>query len=483
MRPAVQRTIFSLILVSPCAWPLAAEELWYAITLEGRKIGMAHLERQIEASGQIRSRQRMELALERSGIRITVSTREENLESAAAQPLALSGETAFAGQSLQRYEGEIRDGLLHVRLFGPAGESHRALPWPEGAKLSEGLRETLRQLQPGTTTKLSLFLGELLEPVPVLLRAIEYEAVELPEIGPVRLLRVEQETSLPGHRLDATLWIDEQGVARKTSMPMLGSRIEMLACSRACAEAPSDVGGLFERSLAAAPPGTSELDRSRPWLYRIRSRDADQLSLPSSANQKVHRQGEEWLVEVRPSESMVGEAAPGPEYLAANRWIESDHEEIQRFARAAAGSVQQPAAAMKALEKAVAAHIRDKSLAVGYASALETLRSRSGDCTEHALLLAAAGRAIGIPTRIATGLVFSPAFGEAREVFVPHAWTQAWIDGRWMSFDAAQGGFGSGHLLLGTGDGDPWRFAEGIHQLGRLEIIEVRVEGAGEVQP
>lgn len=471
--------IFFLIAASVLR-PAAGEEHWFTIRLDGRKIGSAHHERLIEQDGAIRSRQQMELAIERNGVRIGVSTREESVEAADGRPIALSGETAFGGQSLRRYQGEIDAGVLRVRLSGPAGESRREVPWPERAMLSEGLRKTLSRLQPGQKAEASLFVGDLLETVPVRFRAIARETVELPELGPVALLRVEQEAELPGQRVVSTLWIDERGIARKMSMPLLGSRIEMLACSRACAEAPSEVSGIFERSLAAAPAGTARLDRRRPWIYRIRPLDGGELSLPSSAGQLAKWVDGEWIVEVRPGASNAGEAPPGPEFLAPNRWIESDHEEIRRFAQRAIGKARRPAEQMRALEAAVAAHIREKSLAVGYASALETLRSRSGDCTEHALLLAAAGRALGVPTRVATGLVFSPAFGEAREVFVPHAWTQAWIDGHWLNFDAAQKGFGGGHLLLGVGDGDPWRFAEGIHQLGRLEIVEVQMEAARE---
>src|SRR6185295_15628929 len=39
---------------------------------------------------------------------------------------------------------------------------------------------------------------------------------------------------------------------------------------------------------------------------------------------------------------------------------------------------------------------------VGYASAREALRTRAGDCTEFAVLLAAAARSRGIPARVVT---------------------------------------------------------------------------------
>ena len=40
------------------------------------------------------------------------------------------------------------------------------------------------------------------------------------------------------------------------------------------------------------------------------------------------------------------------------------------------------------------------------ATAAEVARSREGDCTEHAVLLAALARARGIPARVAMGLVY-----------------------------------------------------------------------------
>jgi hypothetical protein len=125
---------------------------------------------------------------------------------------------------------------------------------------------------------------------------------------------------------------------------------------------------------------------------------------------------------------------------------------------------------MQRIETFVRGFIKDKTLNVGYASALEVARKPEGDCTEHAVLVAALGRAEGIATRVVDGLAYAPGFAGKDQVFVPHAWAQAWIDGRWRSFDAALRGFDSGHIALAVGDGDPWRFYAGIEQLGTLEL-------------
>jgi hypothetical protein len=89
------------------------------------------------------------------------------------------------------------------------------------------------------------------------------------------------------------------------------------------------------------------------------------------------------------------------------------------------------------------------------------------------VLLAALGRALDIPTRVVDGLAYTDHYAGKEHVFVPHAWTQAWVDGHWQSFDAALPGFDAGHIALSVGDGDPWRFFAGMDTLGHLRIERV----------
>ena len=104
----------------------------------------------------------------------------------------------------------------------------------------------------------------------------------------------------------------------------------------------------------------------------------------------------------------------------------------------------------------------------GHFSALETLARRAGDCTEAAVLLAALGRAAGIPTRVASGLVYSrDAYHGVGNVFMPHSWVLAYVDGEWRSFDAALERFDATHIALVVGDGDA-RSIEAANQLASL---------------
>ncbi|MBT7404694.1 MAG: transglutaminase domain-containing protein, partial [Opitutae bacterium] len=73
----------------------------------------------------------------------------------------------------------------------------------------------------------------------------------------------------------------------------------------------------------------------------------------------------------------------------------------------------------------------------------ETAKSREGDCTEHAVFLAALGRVHGIPTRVANGLVFMERFGNQKNVMGFHMWTEFHLNGKWHSLDSAMGIMGA----------------------------------------
>jgi hypothetical protein len=81
------------------------------------------------------------------------------------------------------------------------------------------------------------------------------------------------------------------------------------------------------------------------------------------------------------------------------------------------------------LERLVDRTLATKSLQHGFAGVREVLDSRSGDCTEHALLLSALLRKRGVPARIAYGFLLTEAG------FIGHAWTEARADAGWFALD------------------------------------------------
>jgi transglutaminase-like putative cysteine protease len=77
---------------------------------------------------------------------------------------------------------------------------------------------------------------------------------------------------------------------------------------------------------------------------------------------------------------------------------------------------------------------------------------RKGHCEYFASSMAVMLRTLGIPSRIATGFlggVFNPITGwQVVRASDAHSWVEAWIDGRWMTFDPTPPDTLSGNSLL-----------------------------------
>ena len=161
----------------------------------------------------------------------------------------------------------------------------------------------------------------------------------------------------------------------------------------------------------------------------------------------------------------------------SNSLIQSDDERVRRLAGSVAPDEADSARLAAALERFVGGYIQNKDFSRALASAAEVARTRQGDCTEHAVLLAAMCRARGLPARVAIGLVYSEREGG----FAYHMWDEVWIDNRWVPLDATlgRGGIGAAHVKLRHtnlhGVGPYAAFLPVYQVLGRLEmeILEV----------
>ena len=146
-------------------------------------------------------------------------------------------------------------------------------------------------------------------------------------------------------------------------------------------------------------------------------------------------------------------------YLQASAYLEVNAPEIQSLARQAVGDEKNPVRAAHRIERFVRAYITKKDLNIGFGSADETAKSREGDCTEHAVLCAALGRAVGLPTRCVVGFGYIPpgheeptitnTVGSDTGTFGFHMWAEAWIGpDKWVPMDAALDGFDVGHIAI-----------------------------------
>jgi hypothetical protein len=104
-----------------------------------------------------------------------------------------------------------------------------------------------------------------------------------------------------------------------------------------------------------------------------------------------------------------------------------------------------------------------KRTTIGIPNAETVLRTRSGDCNEHAALFTALARADGIPTRIAAGLAYVDG------KFYYHAWPEVYLTD-WVAVDPTFGQVpaDAGHLRFTIGGLS--RQAELLRLIGTLKI-------------
>jgi hypothetical protein len=251
------------------------------------------------------------------------------------------------------------------------------------------------------------------------------------------------------------LWADRTGeVLRRKSEAM---DLESIRATKAVAldrteQAPLDLGESLSVNVQRALDRPHETTRVK---YRVHLKNGDPATLfvtgPSQQVEPIDAHSAMVTVyALRPGNpsdrAAIHDDPPSDADRQPNSLIRSDDPEIVAMAKDAAGSQSDPWQVALALERLVGTVITKKDFTQAFATAAEVLRTHTGDCTEHAVLLAALARARGIPARVAMGLVYMPS----QQAFGYHMWTEVYVHGQWIAIDGTlgRGGVGAAHLKL-----------------------------------
>ena len=119
------------------------------------------------------------------------------------------------------------------------------------------------------------------------------------------------------------------------------------------------------------------------------------------------------------------------DYLAEETFIELSEPEIKQLAQRLSGKSDQ-----QVLEKIfhwVTSNIENTGYISREQGALQTLKSKTGDCTNTMYLFSALSRANGIPTRNMAG--FTTTENALLKPRNHHNWLEVFVDGRWQLID------------------------------------------------
>ncbi|MFQ5702684.1 MAG: transglutaminase family protein [Gemmatimonadales bacterium] len=162
-------------------------------------------------------------------------------------------------------------------------------------------------------------------------------------------------------------------------------------------------------------------------------------------------------------------------YLQPEPLIQSDDARIAARARLIVARLSRrrrrnPALVARALNRWVSEQIKP-DVAHTVPSALVTLDTRSGDGNGHAVLLVALARALGLPARIAAGLVY------AGGKFYYHAWAEIYLNG-WVRVDPTFGQYPADAAHIRFSTGGLARQMELIGLVGQLQLHVIKADQA-----
>ncbi len=208
--------------------------------------------------------------------------------------------------------------------------------------------------------------------------------------------------------------------------------------------------------------------------YRIATRDGVSWPWPETGEQHVEHDGDTVVLTICHDcgEEPPPSAAELQHDLQPNRWADNGDGNIRMLASDVRGVTVDRR--MRWLVGAVRLQMSGPIDFNRYLTSREAFAAQTGDCTELALLLAAAAKARHIPVRVVAGIAYASRFMGQKRVFGPHMWVQAWNGSRWTSYDAGLGEFDSTHIVLVIGDGSPDKLGAAFAKLHALRIVSAQ---------
>lgn len=436
--PLLVAVLLALTSTAGCAAPAKAilDEEWQAVSISGARVGYVHSVTRLVEDPEpvVVTAIFSETHIRRFGIALSLRSDIEYRETPSGRILSVTSRN-FTSNLETVSRAEVRGDRIAISTQ-TAGSTHtNEIPLdPElvGPHAQQRLlRET--RLAPGVSVSFKSFLPEFQRIIHSTLTIEKSETLEIrgEELELWRGTMVQD--ILPGVR--TTVWIDKDGGMVRSLTHVLGN-VETVRTTREEALKgiiPSEMADVMTRFFIPSNVTLENPSRVTNALFRI---EGDLAALQALAledrRQTIEKQTPEalWLrVRALGDAPKAAAARPGGQFLASSPYVQCKDPELVELARKAVGNAASPRERALRLRAWVFENVNKKDYRIGFASAKEVAVSRQGDCTEHAVLLAALLRAVDIPSRVAVGLVYW------KGMFGYHMWTEAFLND-WTALDA-----------------------------------------------
>lgn len=451
----ILQTLGFSLLGSDAEDPSSFKELdrWYEVFLSGSKVGHAHCTMKLEGE-EVVSQSIFNMKMNRAGISITMSASEKTRETRSGKIKSFSGEIKMAGVPIIK-KGWIEGQEIIVKEKQFFRETEKRYPLDPEGRMTWGLMKLLQEngfQEKGHELETKIYSADfgMASPTKAKIKSFGQKIIK---IGGEDVNSYKSEITLftKMGKMKTINWLDEDGFAIRTQMLMGGIPIEIKQSTALKAQSSPDQNNfdfLFQTLLfldQEIPDGAHSVrfnvklinGQVTPIFHQGRNQKITPLE---EKNFIVDVRSEPWGKKI---DSGLKIQAIGGEYRNANIMIDSEDPLITKLARNAAQGSKNMIDLSQNLYQFTREYIHHKNFNVGFATATETAKSREGDCTEHAVFLAALGRVHGIPTRVANGIVFMENFGNKKNVMGFHMWTEFHLNGKWHALDSALGKIGA----------------------------------------
>ncbi len=460
------------------------EEHWYVVELAGNKVGW--MSSSIHSDGErYRSDDQVRFSFGRGPSTSVIEFDTSFVESHSGEPVSLKFRQKMGRQPVQTHWEFAADQVVRTTEQG-GRETVNERPLPAGDWLTPMAagRYWLQQQQAGAQEMTYRIIDPAngLSPIAVTHRFMDEEVMQR-EGQPVTVTVWETTTEQPP--LTATEKYDSQGTLMYQAVTAGFEMITRIATKAEALAKPGRQPELLVETFVRPNEPIARSTRTTTATLRLRTKNGAIPILPSAGAQRVEVGDDAGFailhIDINANQLASTEDAQNPAYLQASAIIDSRDEQIRQLAdRATDRAGDDPHDQAEAMRSFVHRYITSKDLDTAFATASEVARLRSGDCSEHAVLLCAMLRSQEIPARVAVGLIYAESFLRQRGVFGWHMWTQALIDGKWVDYDATlRSRYHAAHVLTSTSDLNDGalsgELASALQLIGNLEIDVVEV--------
>ncbi len=250
-----------------CGRLFASDEVnYFALFMEGKKTGYAVSIRQV-GDGRVKTTMTVNMTVSRGVTPLTMNMTETSVETEKGKPLSFEAVQQMSFLTM-KVSGSVEPNGFVTVARGSVVSRER---WPDGALMPEGLRllEKEKGLKKGTIYKAKAFNPSFVQAFDAEITVGDRQKVDL--LGRVvELTEVRTKVEIPMAGLVENVdYVDDNIGVQKSIMPVMGMKIEMVACLKEFATSPPEVFDVIDKMFVKAPQPIDDVGGAESVTYYL----------------------------------------------------------------------------------------------------------------------------------------------------------------------------------------------------------------------